>query len=144
MPHDVQTSERPKIALDLADGGRIWLRIDIEHISTVAHQALDKLVSTPVSRDTKTLMMRTAINSALIAIGPMIVQMLWHEDTPAPRPDRKADLMTWYLNFVVDRIFHLIETSDKEIHISIEEDEQAAGETSATFDIGGISTRPMA
>jgi hypothetical protein len=140
-----QETQDAKIAIDLADGNTVYLALGLDTLCAWINGWIDSAmvaIADPNNATPKNQMMRMSLNSALIAIGPMIAKMFWRGEGDPPRPGRRDDLMMWYVQFVAEQIVSSIEHSSSMLHL--EATDVTKDDSTATIRIHSISARSAA
>jgi hypothetical protein len=144
---DVQTTEQDaRIAIDLPDNTTLYLSLDLDTLRNWINTWINSAVASvadPANQTTKNQMMRLSLNSALLAIGPMIARMFWRGEGEPPKPGRKDDLMEWYVRFAAEQIVDGIANSTSMLHLNTARFKDN-DEYSATLIIDAISSKSAA
>ena len=135
-----------QIDIDIDNRYRVGLIFDPDDISYTVHTLIDKGMQASLAnkKDVKALMMRSALNGALIGFGPFLIDMFWTGD-PAdkPKPGRKDDLIEWYARFIVEQLVTVVKHTEYKLSLIGRTLGINDESTTTTIKIDRIRTQPI-
>lgn len=133
-----------KVAIDLPDGRQVMLLVDSEALETYISTLVDKgMESVQANKsDMKAMMMKASLNASMLAVGPMLVDLLWHKEGKKPKPGRGDDSIEWYTRFCIEQLVEIARNAEGLIHLLSNKVGQI-DEQKAAIRICGIATEPI-